>query len=132
MASLRTAAMRACRSPLVSAAPRPAAPRPAARPAVFSAAAAAARRGIATSETRKKSEIIREKEVPVSMYTPDAKGVASANATGDRFTIPVARNNAEIADENGPVTPLGRGVYENLPKTMKSMSVMGKVIIVTG
>lgn len=82
-----------------------------------------------------KNEVIKETEVPVSVYTPDSKGVASGNS--DHFSIPVRTKGAPPPpavepEENTDVTPLDQKVYEQMPPTMQKMSVMGKVIIITG
>lgn len=86
------------------------------------------------SASRKKSEVIKETEVPVSVYSPDAKGVASSNS--DHFKIPVqpAAQPAPVApaEEDDAVTPLQDKVYRQMPRTLQKMSVMGKVIIITG
>lgn len=69
-----------------------------------------------------------DKEIPVSVYSPDAKGAASGS-------IPVQKAGKPepiTPDENGPVTPLTAKVYQTLPPTMQKMSVMGKVVVVTG
>ena len=69
-------------------------------------------------------------EIPVSSYAPGAKGAAGS--------IPVNRASATgrpapiDAEENGDVTPLSQQVYSTMPPTMQKMSVMGKVVIVTG
>lgn len=90
---------------------------------------------ISSSAPRPKSEVIKETEVPVSVYSPDAKGVASS--TSDHFSIPVRpspvtqppHSPEEVEDR---VYPLTNKVYASMPPTMKKMSVMDKVIIVTG
>lgn len=79
-----------------------------------------------------KSEVIKETEVPVSVYSPDSKGVASANS--DHFSIPVrhtSQGQGPVADTD-VVKPLTEKVFSQMPATMQRMSVMGKVIIVTG
>lgn len=86
------------------------------------------------SAPRLKSEVIKESEVPVSVYSPDHKGIASSNS--DHFSIPV-KNAAPPATESAPedadaVTPLQEKVYRQMPRTLQKMSVHGKVIIVTG
>ncbi|EHA50747.1 hypothetical protein MCOR27_008619 [Pyricularia oryzae] len=84
----------------------------------------------------KKSEVIKETEVPVSVYTPDSKGVASGNS--DHFSIPVkGSSRAAVAqpptpEEDEPVVPLSSKVYSQMPGTMQKMSVYGKTIIITG
>ena len=80
----------------------------------------------------KKTEVIKETEVPVSVYAPDSKGVASGNS--DHFSIPVkpAAVIEQEAAEAEKVVPLDQRTYRAMPPTMQKMSVMGKVIIVTG
>ena len=80
-----------------------------------------------------KNEVIKETEVPVSIYSPDGK---STSANPDHFNIPVkggaaAEVSAEDPD-NADVIPLDPKVYKSMPPTLQKMSVMGKVIIVTG
>ncbi|KAL1838704.1 hypothetical protein VTJ49DRAFT_2294 [Mycothermus thermophilus] len=106
--------------------------RPAARPATPSLAQ---RASFSLSARLKKSSVIKETEVPVSVYSPDAKGVASSNS--DHFSIPV--NPAAIPaqepgpdPEDAPITPLQDNLYHRLPRTLQNMTVHGKVIIVTG
>lgn len=87
----------------------------------------------------KKTEVVKEDEVPVSVYTPDAKGVGQAN-TGDHYNLPVNKEaeaqistppqELEVADEK--VVPLGEAAYKAMTPTMQKMSVKGKVAIVTG
>ena len=95
---------------------------------------AAQRAAFSVSANRLKSEVIKETEVPVSVYNPDAKGVASASS--DHFSIPVkpgSRAPAPIDEvEEDAVHPLQDKVYRQMPRTMQKMSVMGKVIIITG
>lgn len=105
--------------PLFSSAARPA---PRALPAAHNA--------FSQASIRLKSDAVRENEVPVSVYSPDAKGAASGS-------IPVSRSAGGkpgpiTPEENGPVEPLTAQVYQTLPPTMQRMSVMGKVVIITG
>jgi hypothetical protein len=62
-------------------------------------------------------EVIAEKEVPQSSY---------AGGEVQRSTIIVGE------DANSKVTPLTKTVYNNMPKTMQSLSLMGKTVVVTG
>jgi hypothetical protein len=106
------------------------------RPAVARAGLApvAQRAAFSVSAGRFKSEVIKETEVPVSVYSPDAKGVASGNS--DHFSIPVKSAGAPapepIAEEEDAVVPLQEKVFKQMPRTLQKMSVMGKVIIITG
>ncbi|KAK4128513.1 NAD(P)-binding protein [Parathielavia appendiculata] len=107
------------------------------RPAVGRAVASsvAQRTAFSVSAGRMKSEVIKETEVPVTVYSPDAKGVASSNSA-DHFSIPVkpAATSAPeaAAAEEDAFTPLQEKVYRQMPRTMQKMSIMGKVVIVTG
>ncbi len=64
------------------------------------------------------------------------QGRASANS--DHFSIPVMSPAAvstpphEAAEDDGQVVTLDAKLYRQMPPTMQKMSVMGKVIIVTG
>jgi NAD(P)-dependent dehydrogenase (short-subunit alcohol dehydrogenase family) len=100
-----------------------------ARPAT---ASVAQRATFTLSARRFKSEVIKETEVPVSVYTPDSKGAASLSS--DHFSIPVKASKAPepAAVEEDQVTPLEEEVYKQMPRTMQKMSVMGKVVIITG
>ena len=95
-------------------------------------------RPISVSIRLAKREIISEREIPVSSYTPDARGSATGSATdnGEHYSIPVRRNpNIEVPQretDEDRVQPLSKRVYDAMPATMQKMSVMGKVVIVTG
>lgn len=105
-----------------------------ARPAAARAMPTIAQRAAFSMTSRAlKSEVIKETEVPVTVYSPDHKGVASGNQAG-HFNIPVKNGAAEAAaeEELEIVTPLEDKVYSQLPRTMQKMSVHGKVIIITG
>lgn len=89
-------------------------------------------RTFTNSPTKPKSEVIREKEIPVSVYTPDSKGAGS-----EHFSIPVKANAAPaetptLPPENDEVLPLAKKVFDSLPPTMQKMTVHDKVIIITG
>jgi len=104
------------------------------RPSIPRAVSSVAQRATFTASARlRKSEVIKETEVPVSVYSPDAKGVASSSS--DHFNIPV--QSSFKAPEPAPepedqVTPLDAKVFKQMPRTLQKMSVMGKVIIITG
>lgn len=63
-------------------------------------------------------EVIAEKEVPQSSY---------AGGEVQRSTIIVGEDS-----HSGKVTPLTKAVYNNMPKTMQNLSLMGKTVVVTG
>lgn len=82
-----------------------------------------------------KSDVVREKEIPVSVYAPDAKGTGQS----DHFSIPVREHDSRPptesplpTPENDNVVPLTRKTYDSMPPMMQKLSVMGKTIIVTG
>ncbi len=83
----------------------------------------------------KKHEVVRETEVPVSVYAPDSKGVAEGNS--DHFSIPVEPTPVttppeEVEQEEEKVIPLTPEVFSAMPPTMQKLTVMGKVIVITG
>lgn len=88
---------------------------------------------VATPFLARKTEVIKETEVPVSIYSPDGKGVA---ASPDHFSIPVSKQAQQAAaaasDVSEDVVPLDGKVFKAMPPTLQKMTVMGKVIIVTG
>lgn len=82
-------------------------------------------------DTANKKSVVREKEVPVTIY--DGPG------EGDKHTLPVSEGDAKVPlespvppVENEVVQPLTKKVYDSMPHTMKSMSCFGKTIIITG
>jgi NAD(P)-dependent dehydrogenase (short-subunit alcohol dehydrogenase family) len=108
-----------------AATPRVAVPRPTAR--LFSAT-----RMKAVSDTAQKKSVVREKEVPVTVY-------GAGHGQGDKHTVHVSEDAAQVPyDSPAPpvehdlVQPLGKKVYEAMPHTLRNMSVYGKVIIITG
>lgn len=106
----------------------------ASRPSVRAWVSSVAQRASFSVSTTRSKSVIKETEVPVSVYSPDAKGVASGNS--DHFSIPVkaaaASAQAVPAEEDEPVVPLQDKVFQQMPRTLQKMSVMGKVIIITG
>ncbi|KAL2264668.1 hypothetical protein VTJ83DRAFT_7178 [Remersonia thermophila] len=106
------------------------------RPAARRAAPSAARQApFSLSARHSKSSVIQGTEVPVSVYSPDAKGAASSSP--DHFSIPVnpaavPAPEASSDPEDAPITPLQDSLYHRLPRTLQKMTVHGKVIIVTG
>jgi len=63
-------------------------------------------------------EVIAEKEVPQSSYS---------GGEVQRSTIIVGEDIA-----NHKVSPLTQNVFNTMPKTMQSLSLMGKTVVVTG
>jgi hypothetical protein len=106
------------------------------RPAAPRALPAFGQRAFLSGSTApRKSEVIKETEVPVSVYTPDAKGVS--HASSDHTSIPVRRapQGPPPPVEEEPmktISPLTSEVYAKMPATMQKMSVKDKVIIITG
>lgn len=80
----------------------------------------------------KSSASMNSKQVPVTIYEPDSEAVKS--------TIPVspldgqfhAVPNVPMANNMQVLRTLKDEAYNALPKTIKSMTVKGKVIIITG
>lgn len=82
-------------------------------------------------DTTNKKNVIREKEIPVTIY--DGPG------QGDKHTVPVPESAGRVptespvpAPEHDAVQPLSKKVYDSMPHTMRNMTVHGKTIIVTG
>lgn len=105
-----------------------------AKPAVYRMPVQSRAFSVAAPRFTKKNEVIKETEVPVSIYSPDGKGAASSP---DHFSIPVKPASqpavAPVEDvENEDVVPLDPKVYKAMSPTMQKMSVMDKVIIITG
>ncbi len=101
------------------------------RPAVAFQAA----RTLNTAAPLKKREVIAEKEVPVSSYTPDARGTMSGSSHGQQYSIPVRKDpKVEVPGEDHAdrVVPLSQAAFQRLPATLQKMTVMGKVVIITG
>lgn len=100
------------------------------RPAIY----AQATRTLTTAGPLKKREVIAEKEVPVSSYTPDARGTLSGSSR-DHYSIPVRKDpKVEVPAENNgdKVVPLTRAAFQRMPATLQKMTVMDKVVIITG
>ena len=100
--------------------------------AVAARALPAAQRSFSrTAAARSRRDGGGEGEIPVSSYAPGAKGAAAGSIPVNRASA--AGKPAPIdAEEDGDVTPLSQQVYSTMPPTMQKMSVMGKVVIVTG
>jgi hypothetical protein len=100
-------------------------------PAVLTQAA----RTLGTAATLKKREVIAEKEVPVSSYTPDGRGTMSGSSHGQQYSIPVRKDpkvQVPAEDHAERVVPLNQAGFQRLPATLQRMTVMGKVAIITG
>ncbi|KAI0201547.1 short chain dehydrogenase [Astrocystis sublimbata] len=93
-----------------------------------------AQRTFAISARRSKSDVVQETEVPVSVYSTDKTGAAGSSS--DHFSIPVNRDDAKPkpfpVEEESDVIPLTKQVWRDMPPMMQKMSVMDKVIVVTG
>lgn len=92
-------------------------------------------RTLNTAAPLKKREVIAEKEVPVSSYTPDGRGTMSGSSHGQQYSIPVRKDpkvEVPVEDHADRVVPLTQAGFHRLPATLQKMTVMGKVVIVTG
>ncbi|KAI1325059.1 short chain dehydrogenase [Xylariaceae sp. FL0255] len=91
-------------------------------------------RAFSMSSVRSKSDVVRETEIPVSVYSPDSKG--AAGSTSDHYSIPVNRDDAKPkpfpSEEDADIIPLTKKVWRDMPPMMQKMSVMDKVVVVTG
>lgn len=78
------------------------------------------------------SASLNSKQIPVTIYEPDLKAVKSnipVSPLDGRFE---AFPNAPMANNMEVLRTLQDETYNALPKTVKSMTVKGKVIIITG
>ena len=73
------------------------------------------------SDTGHIKSVVGEKEIRATICD---------DGTGDGQTLRVLKS--PFAPEPETVQPLSKDVYEQMPRTLKSMTVQGKVIIVTG
>lgn len=92
-------------------------------------------RQISTSSELKKREIISEKEIPNSSYTADGKGTLSGSGAAQHSTISVRPDptiNVPAEADEVKVVPLSRAVYDKMTPMMQKMTVMDKVVVVTG
>ena len=75
---------------------------------------------------KSKREVIAEKQIPVAHYE---------NETPKRTTIPVRDDpdvEVPVPREPKTVKPLTKEMYNQLPKALQKLTVMDKVIIITG
>lgn len=82
------------------------------------------------TDTQNKKSVVREKEVPVTIY---------GAGQGEHSTVRVPEGAAQVPydspvppTEGDVIQPLSRKVYDAMPQTLKNMTVMGKIVIVTG
>ena len=79
-----------------------------------------------------KKNILLEKEVPVTDFDAH-RGIGQKNAVHVTPGIPTATHNMPaVSQDHDGVKPLSRKLYEQLPHTMRNMSMFGKTVIVTG
>jgi hypothetical protein len=91
-------------------------------------AAPAAQRGLTISYPIFKASPMNENEVPAIVYTPEGKVHSAIPVRPEDRTGPAVPKTNEMED----LTVLSDETYKMLPATVKSMTVKGKVIIVTG
>lgn len=75
---------------------------------------------------KSKREVIAEKQIPVAEYV---------NNSPKRSSIPVRDDpdvEVPLPEQPKSVKPLTREMYEKLPKALQKLTVMDKVIIITG
>lgn len=82
----------------------------------------------------KKHEVISEREVPVSSYNSESNGLFSSSTATEHTTIPVESDPTETSavNEVERVVPLTRAVYEKMSPMMQKMTVMDKIVVITG
>lgn len=79
-----------------------------------------------SAPAQSKREVIAEREIPAAEYKDHG---------AKRTSIPVRDDpEIEVPHENEPKTvkPLTREQYEKLPKALQKLTVMDKVVIITG
>lgn len=100
--------------------------RPSTAASTFRATTISARFLNESAVPKSKREVIAEKHIPVAEYV---------NNSPKRSSIPV-RDDPEVEvplpEEPKTVKPLTREMYEKLPKALQKLTVMDKVIIITG
>lgn len=92
----------------------------------------ATKRGLTISYPVFKANPVSESQVPATMYSPEGK-----MTKGVQVSIPVRPEDkigpsVPAANEMEDLTTLSDESFKMLPATIKSMTVKGKVIIVTG
>ena len=91
---------------------------------------AAMRNAAFSASARTLREVIKESEVPVSVYNSDDKGGSVS------FSIPVKPTSPSEPITTGPasdgVQPLSDKVFNAMPPTLQKMTIRGKVVIITG
>ena len=78
---------------------------------------------VAFSKKSGADPLIPQSEVPLSSY---------ADGAVQRTTVTVGSSAEAAVPEAEKVTPLSRAVYNTLPVNMQKMTLMDKVVIVTG
>ncbi|TAQ87086.1 hypothetical protein B7494_g4589 [Chlorociboria aeruginascens] len=98
-----------------------------AAPRAVAPASRMARRTFITTGTKTDAyETPAEKEVPATTYTPGSGVEKTTIPVPDAIVAPVQPSIVET------VTPLAEEAYQKMSPTMQRMSIMGKVVIVTG
>lgn len=77
-----------------------------------------------------KKNAIAEKETPVPAFDPTRVPVDKRPVNIDH--VPRRHDEPAISTTYDAVTPLTRNIYEQLPRTMRSMSIYGKTVVITG
>lgn len=99
---------------------------------ILTRATPATQRGLTISYPVFKANPVNETQVPATVYHPDGK-----IPRGVQVTIPVRPEDkigpaVPATNEMEDLTTLTDESYQMLPATVKSMTVKGKVIIITG
>ncbi|OAA70324.1 Short-chain dehydrogenase/reductase SDR [Cordyceps fumosorosea ARSEF 2679] len=85
------------------------------------------------SDTTKKNSVVREKEVPATIYDgPGAGDKRTVQVPDGAARVPFESPQPPADDAHEAVEPLSRKAYEALPRTVRNMTVFGKTIIITG
>ena len=82
-----------------------------------------ARASFVTGAKLRNAEVISASEIPHASYK---------SGSVKRNTIPVGENTVDPPIEPKPVTPLNHAAFKAMTPTMQKMTLMDKVVVVTG
>ncbi|UNI18273.1 Sorbose reductase [Purpureocillium takamizusanense] len=82
------------------------------------------------SDTPNKKSVVREKEVPVTVYGAGHGEKHMVNVHEDAAKVPY--DSPVPPPDHDAIQPLSRKTFEAMPWTLRNMTVYGKTIIVTG
>ncbi|KAL3421792.1 D-arabinitol 2-dehydrogenase (short-chain dehydrogenase) [Phlyctema vagabunda] len=77
-------------------------------------------------------EEVNKKELPILSFSKDGKKEKVIDVAEGTPIEPAAAGPVAGGFESGPCEPLTPGTHDKMTPTMKSMSIMGKTVVVTG